>query len=672
MGDSVDTREPLLEVFIFETNEFLEKLETILLEAEKKDSLTKKEIDEIFRIMHTTKSSSAVIGLNLLSKLSHRVEDVFYYIREESLTQSFKQIGVYDVLLKILDYMNTAMDRFQKGEKEQEIDNLLDELSELLERIKQVKEVENHQNELNKSYKSYKLLVTFEEGAGMENIRAFNVMHALDDYVKDIWTVPAHIIEDLAATEYIVKHGFQMFFLSEADKNLLEHIVQEILYIKSYEILEIHASAYYLQKEGNIAAAQGAKKEAPVAHETLQQVGSQKSTGIKQNLINISTYKLDRLLDFVGEISIAQSMVIKNPDLEGLDLPRFNKAARELKKLIDELQDIVMTMRMVPISHIFYKTERLVRDMCKQLNKQVELTILGEETEVDKTIIEHLGDPLMHLIRNAVDHGIESVEERKEKNKPEIGHITLEAQNTGGDIIITLSDDGRGLNKEKILDKAYKMGIIQKDENLSLKEIFSLILQPGFSTKEDVTQFSGRGVGLDIVKRHIEEIGGNIEIESEVDKGTAIRLRIPLTLAIVGGMQIQVGDAIYTVPITNIKESFRPKKQDIIITPEGKEYIQIREGIYPVLRLHDYYHVDTQITELTKGIILVVESEKRRLCIFVDQLIGQQQVVIKGLPSYLEQSSVKEKGIVGCIILGEGCISLVIDVMTLLNTFVNL
>lgn len=669
MGEVVNTREPLLEMFIFETNQFLEQLEAILLEAEKKDSLSKEEIDEIFRMMHTTKSSSAVIGLSLLSQLSHRVEDVFYYIREKGIKQKLKAIGIYDVLLKVLDYMNSAISRFQKGEKEEEINDLLDELSALLDRIKETQILDETQNEKDKGYSQYKMHIVFTEGAGMENIRAFNIIHVLENDVKDIRTIPVHIIEDVEATEYIIKHGFQMFFSSDLVKDELEQMIEEILYIKSYEIIEMNEEVGPLLIEGSNSAIQELKKEEPIVNEGIQRISSEKNTGIKQSLININTYKLDRLLDFVGEISIAQSMVVKNPDLEGLDLPRFNKAARQLKKLTDELQDIVMAMRMVSIGHTFYKMERVVRDMCKQLSKEAELIIKGEETEVDKSIIEHLGDPLMHLIRNAVDHGIEDGEERKKKNKSEVGHITLEARNTGGDIIITLVDDGKGLNKEKILEKAHKMGLTKKTQkDLTTKEIFAFIFQPGFSTKEKVTQFSGRGVGLDVVKRHIDEMGGNISIESEINQGTKITLRIPLTLAIVGGMQVQTGDAIYTILTTHIRESFRAKKKDMITTPEGKEYIQIREDIYPVLRLQEYFHIQSERIDLTKGMILLVENEGKQLCIFVDQLIGEQQVVIKGLPHYLEQSSVKKKGIVGCIILGDGQISLVIDVMTLLNT----
>lgn len=668
MEEAVNTREPLLEMFIFETNQFLEQLENILLEAEKKDQLAKREIDEIFRMMHTTKSSSAVIGLNLLSKLSHSVEDVFYYIREENMAYNLKEIGVYDILLKVLDYMNNAISRFQKGEKEEEIEGLLYELSELLERIKKIRGVDENIGKESQKDIRYKMLITFTEGAGMENIRAFNIIHVLEAYAKGIQTVPAHVVEDADATDYIIKNGFQIFFLSKLEKKLLENIIEEMLYIKKYEIVEIAEETYNEQIKSNPIISE-IKKDEIIIEQVIHQESNEKNTSLKQSLININTYKLDRLLDFVGEMSIAQSMVIKNPDLQGLDLPRFNKAARQLKKLTDELQDIVMAMRMISIGHTFYKMERVVRDMCKQLGKQAELIIIGEETEVDKSIIEHLGDPLMHLIRNAVDHGIESNDERKEKNKPEIARITLEARNTGGDIIVTLSDDGKGLDKDRILEKAHKMGFTKKTvNNLSSKEIFSFIFEPGFSTKEKVTQFSGRGVGLDVVKRYIDEMGGNIMVESEINKGTKITLRIPLTLAIVGGMQIQTGSAIYTILTTHIRESFRAKKKDIITTPEGKEYIQIREDVYPVLRLHGYFGVQPEITDLTKGMILLIENEEKRVCIFVDKLIGEQQVVIKGLPRYLEQSSIKEKGIVGCIILGDGRISLVIDVMTLLNT----
>lgn len=333
-----------------------------------------------------------------------------------------------------------------------------------------------------------------------------------------------------------------------------------------------------------------------------------------------------------GEMVIAEDMVIQNPDLKGMELENFQKAARQLQKITSEIQDIVMSIRMVPLSATFLKMHRIVRDMSKKLGKEVELKIIGEETEVDKNVIEHISDPIMHLVRNAIDHGIETPEDRLAKNKPETGIITLEAKNAGNDVLIIIKDDGRGLNKEKILQKARKNGLLFKDEEeLPDKEIYNMIFLPGFSTKENVTEFSGRGVGMDVVVKNIETIGGSVSVDSTPDKGSTVTLKIPLTLAIIDGMNIRVGSSFYTIPTISIRESFRPKENDVFSDPNGNEMIMVRGQCYPILRIHELLKVNTSVTDFTDGIITIVEQDERTVCIFSDELIGQQQVVVKAL-----------------------------------------
>jgi two-component system chemotaxis sensor kinase CheA len=367
-------------------------------------------------------------------------------------------------------------------------------------------------------------------------------------------------------------------------------------------------------------------------------------------------------MDLVGEMVIAEAMVIQNPDLRGLALGNFTKAARQLNKITTDIQDMVMSIRMVPLSATFTKMHRIVRDMCKKLDKEVHLEILGEETEVDKNIIEHISDPLMHLVRNSIDHGIESPEERLAKGKAKIGTITLEAKNAGSDVLIIVKDDGKGLNKEKILKKARENNLLFKnEEDMTDKEIFNLILLPGFSTKETVTEFSGRGVGMDVVTKNIEAVGGSLSVDSVAGKGTVITLKIPLTLAIIDGMNIKVGKARYTIPTISIKESFRPKEGDIITDPDGNEMIMVRGQCYLIRRLHEVYKVKTDITKFTDGIIIMVEQDEKTVCVFADELLGQQQVVVKALPQYI-QNLKKTRGLAGCTLLGDGSISLILDV----------
>jgi two-component system chemotaxis sensor kinase CheA len=299
--------------------------------------------------------------------------------------------------------------------------------------------------------------------------------------------------------------------------------------------------------------------------------------------------------------------------------------------------------------------------MCKKLNKEVELKFAGEETEVDKNIIEHISDPLMHLIRNSIDHGIETSEERLKKGKPQTGTITLSAQNAGSDVLITVTDDGKGLNRVKILEKAKKNGLLYKPENeMSDKEVFSLIFLPGFSTKDNISEFSGRGVGMDVVLKNIEAVGGSVSVDSVAGESTTVTLKIPLTLAIIDGMNIRVGAATYTIPTVSIRESFRADKKNIIIDPDKNEMIMVRGRCYPALRLHEHFKVRTNITDITEGIIVMVENGDDTICIFADELIGEQQVVVKTLPAYIRNIR-KIRGLAGCTLLGDGSISLILD-----------
>jgi two-component system chemotaxis sensor kinase CheA len=379
-------------------------------------------------------------------------------------------------------------------------------------------------------------------------------------------------------------------------------------------------------------------------------------------MISVSVDKLDGLMNLVGELVIAEAMVTQSPDVLALESDHFHKAARQLHKITGDLQDMVMSIRMVPLSTTFVKMHRIVRDMSKKLDKQVVLDLIGEETEVDKNIIERISDPLMHLIRNAIDHGIEDEAERLAKGKDKVGHISLEAKNAGSDVLIILKDDGRGLNKNKILEKARQNGLLNKDElDMSDRDIYSLILKPGFSTKEQVTEFSGRGVGMDVVAKNLEAVGGAVLIESQEDHGTTMTLKIPLTLAIIEGMNIRVGASRFTLPITSIVESFRPSSKDCHTDPDGNEMVMVRGCSYPILRMHKHFSLKNTETVLADGILIMVEDEHKEICLFADELLGQQQVVVKALPNYIK-SMKKILGLAGCTLLGDGSISLILDV----------
>jgi two-component system chemotaxis sensor kinase CheA len=384
-----------------------------------------------------------------------------------------------------------------------------------------------------------------------------------------------------------------------------------------------------------------------------------KKAAVAQHVISVNVSKLDSLLNLMGELVIAEAMVTQNPELDGLELESFVKEARQLHKIINDIQDTVMSMRMVPLQSTFFKMHRIVRDMCRQLNKEVELIIIGEDTEVDKNIIEHISDPLMHIIRNSVDHGIEMPEERKAANKTEKGKVILEAKNTGGDVLIIVRDDGSGLNKKKILAKAKSSGLLRRDESeYSDKEIHQFIFLPGFSTNDKVTSFSGRGVGMDVVSTNLELVGGSVSVDSVPDEGSTFTLKIPLTLAIIEGMTIRMGGAKYTIPIISMVKSFKASESAIFRDPSGNEMITERGEVYNVVRLYEFFGVESEITNIEDGIMVMLENGEQTVCLFVDDLIGEQQVVVKSMPKYIK----KIRGISGCTLLGNGDISLIIDV----------
>ncbi|MGD9848784.1 MAG: chemotaxis protein CheA [Desulfuromonas sp.] len=397
---------------------------------------------------------------------------------------------------------------------------------------------------------------------------------------------------------------------------------------------------------------------------TAPQKKASRPVASKRQDIRVDLEKLDNLINLIGELVIAENMLIHNPDLEGLELESFGKAAQQMGKLVRELQEMAMIIRMVPVSGLFRRMIRLVHDLSVKSGKKVDLKLIGEETEVDKTVIETITDPLVHILRNSMDHGLEPPEERRAAGKSETGTIRLSACHEEGEVWITLEDDGRGLNREKIVAKAIKNGLIEGDgSDLPDKMVYNLIFQPGFSTAEKITDISGRGVGMDVVKQNLEKIKGKVNVSSVPGKGTTIKLRIPLTLAIIDGMLVRVGDSKCIVPILAIKEAFRPQPEAITITPDNEELVRVREHFFPVVRLHELLSAEPDHHDLVDGILVVLEYQGRSVCLLVDEILGQQQTVIKGLSEYIGNV----RGCSGCTILGNGDVCLIIDVGNLVE-----
>ena len=387
----------------------------------------------------------------------------------------------------------------------------------------------------------------------------------------------------------------------------------------------------------------------------------------KKQDIRVNLEKLDSLIELIGELVIAENMLINNSDLEDLELENFNRAGQHMNKLVNELQEMATAIRLIPVGGVFSRMNRLVHDLSRKSKKKVDLIISGESTEVDKSVIENVIDPLTHLIRNAVDHGLEFPDERLAAGKPETGIIFLNASHEEGDVTITIKDDGRGLNRQKILATAKKRGLIDGDgSQLSDRQVNSMLFKPGFSTADKITEVSGRGVGMDVVQQNLKNIRGGVEIKSRPGEGTTVMLRIPLTMAIIDGMMIRVGSSLFIIPILSIRESICPAADSITVTPDGNELVRIREHLFPVVRLHSVYDLTPDNDQLDKGILVVVETQGRNVCLFVDEIMGQQQTVIKGLSDYIAKSR-NVKGVSGCTILGDGNVCLILDVQALVE-----
>lgn len=374
--------------------------------------------------------------------------------------------------------------------------------------------------------------------------------------------------------------------------------------------------------------------------------------------VRVRTDRLDRLIDMVGELVIAQSMIAADPAVVAVGQHDLVKKVSHAGKIMRELQDLSMSMRMVPLKSTFQKLTRLVRDVALKAGKVVELVTDGEETELDRNMVDAIADPLVHMVRNAVDHGVEGPADRERAGKPRAGRVTLAAFQQGGSVIVELRDDGRGLNRDRILAKAIEQGLVAANHALTDSEINALIFAPGFSTAEQLTDISGRGVGMDVVRRNIESIRGRIDIQSVVGKGTTFQIRLPLTLAVTDGMLVRVGDERYIVPLTSISLSFRPELNMLSTIPPNGEVVMLRGEVLPVVRLHQMFTIPGAVTNPTEAILMIVGDGEHRVALLVDQLLGQQQVVAKALGDGVGEIP----GISGGAILSDGRVGLIIDV----------
>ena len=668
----------MLDVYLFESQQLLEKLEELLLEGEKGEALSPGQIDEVFRIMHTIKGSSSMMSFDNLYRISHSVEDLFSRIRDQRAACG-NWSEIFNIVLSAIDFIKGELPKLQTGQQaDGSPDGLITAINECLEHVSCQRAAipaadtaaasdtaassAAADNAPSSHLPCYKVKIQFEEDCQMEHIRALGVAVSLEKICSKVLYKPEELDSE-ASLNYIVTNGFTLFVQSWENPDDLKKILNETLFVKKYSVIPLEDDCEELPEKMRVHKIISAE-----SGEKNHTVSSGQEIAVKQNFISVNVSKLDSLLDLVGELVTTEAMVTKNPELAELQLSSFETAARQLRGLTAELQGIVMSIRMLPLSTVFHKMQRIVRDTSKKLSKDVDLVLIGEETEVDKNIIDNLSDPLMHLIRNSIDHGIEPAGERLKKGKPEKGHVTLEAKNVGEDVIIIVSDDGKGLDRSAIIKKAKENGIASKAENeITDKEAFSYIFMPGFSTNEEVTEFSGRGVGMDVVRKCVEKLGGSVFVDSAADKGTIFTIRIPLTLSIVDGMRMTVGPLSLIAPMISIREAFVPNLNNIFLDPDGNEIIMVRGECYPILRLYNFYNIDSAITHIPDGILVMIDSDSSTFCILVDRLIGEQQVVVKPFPEYVQKCAKNLYGISGCTILGDGKISLIMNVNNLLQ-----
>lgn len=702
----------MVDIYIYENGQLLENLEKIVLETKDDEAFDENSINEIFRIMHTIKGSSGVMMYDNIMKVSHKLEDIFYYLRE-NIGIKEPHMELTDIVFQVMDFINGEMEKIKDGnDPDGDNSQLIELMDKFLVNLKGAadspKDTEKEKPpasdasssmglgpnqfyiapQVSGTAKCFRIKITYHEDTQMSNLRAYSATYALKEYTEDVHYWPEDILTDESSSETILAEGFLMLVRGDFTEDKLRELLDTTSEISDILISECTNAEFERGFSGEPVQEESA--ETPVADAKVQQkeeaqpqpgdyviqkeagkakqITKKKKKEVKQAFMSVNIDKMNMLMDLMGEMVIAESVVLQNPDLQvpNLDLSNFQKAASQLSKITTEMQELIMSMRMMPLTNTFQKMNRTVFDMSRKLGKNIEFEMIGDTTEVDKNIIENISDPLMHLVRNSVDHGVETPEERQAAGKTEPAKVTLEAKNEGGKVWISVRDNGKGLSRNKLYKKAWENGILPDnriESDYSDKEIFQFITFPGFSTKEKVTEFSGRGVGMDVVVKNIQKIGGVLDIESVEGEGTTMTMKIPLTMAIIDGIVMRNGNTKFVMETGAIKQFIRVTDNQLIHEPNGEEYVMIRGECYPILRLSQKYHLEDAVTDVEDGVMLLLEYEGNTLCVLIDELIGTQEIVVKPIPPYVK----KVHGISGCTQLGDGSIALILDVSGLMQ-----
>lgn len=655
----MDEMQEILEDFLIEAFEMIEQLDQDLIELENNP----KDLDllnRIFRVAHTIKGSSSFLNFNILTTLTHNMEDILNKARKEELIIT---PNVMDVVLESIDLMkNILISIRDTGSDKGDID-----IDDVVQKLQNISQSESKQDK--KSTKE-------TESNTKENI----------SQKEEIKTPPTNIDDNSTNTNVVESKASQESGDVDYSNFTSEEIEKEIERLLKQRQEEDRQRRAAKKLQGQQPVQQQAKKEIkstespkpeakPVAKPMAKKQTNAKkddnaiTTNLEQT-IRVDVKRLDHLMNLIGELVLGKNRLISIYDEveERYDgeqfLDELNQVVSTISIVTTDLQLAVMKTRMLPVSKVFNKFPRMVRDLARDMGKNIELVISGEETELDKSIVEEIGDPLVHIIRNSCDHGIESTEERIAKGKSEVGKIELKAYNEGNHIVVEVADDGKGLDADILRQKALEKGIINEREadTMTNKEAFTLIFKAGFSTAKIVTNVSGRGVGMDVVKTNIEKLNGMIDIESELDKGTTLKLRIPLTLAIIQALIVGVQEEYYAIPLSSVLETVRISQNEVYMV-EGKSVLRLRNEILTLVRLSDIFKVDSILKNSNELYVVVIGLAASKIGIIVDYLVGQEEVVIKSLGYYLKGT----EGIAGATVRGDGKITLIVDVASMMQ-----
>ncbi|QMN53498.1 chemotaxis protein CheA [Citrobacter freundii] len=655
------------QTFFDEADELLADMEQHLLDLvpEAPDS---EQLNAIFRAAHSIKGGAGTFGFTILQETTHLMENLLDEARRGEMQLNADIINLF---LETKDIMQEQLDAY-KSSVEPDAESF-EYICQALRQLALEAKGETAPAVVNSAKLSVVDSAAMQEEAvakpesaseeskkriTLSRLKASEVdlleeelgnLATLTDVVKGSDTLTATLDGNLAEDDIIAV----LCFVIEADQIEFETVSAAPVAVEPEEVAVVTEP----QPVAVAPAVKATASEAPHSRvEREKPARASESTSIR-----VAVEKVDQLINLVGELVITQSMLAqRSNELDPVNHGDLITSMGQLQRNARDLQESVMSIRMMPMEYVFSRFPRLVRDLAGKLGKQVELTQVGSSTELDKSLIERIIDPLTHLVRNSLDHGIELPEKRLESGKSPIGNLTLSAEHQGGNICIEVTDDGAGLNRERILAKAVSQGM-PIHENMSDDEVGMLIFAPGFSTAEQVTDVSGRGVGMDVVKRNIQEMGGHVEIQSKQGQGTTIRILLPLTLAILDGMSVRVADEVFILPLNAVMESLQPREEDLHPLAGGERVLEVRGEYLPLVELWKVFEVEGAKTEATQGIVVILQSAGRRYALLVDQLIGQHQVVVKNLESNYR----KVPGISAATILGDGSVALIVDVSAL-------